>query len=74
MAKFEYKELAHRVGSKESTVVTLVTDMEKGTSEIKIEKQIREYYPTKDLKKVMQLFEDLGAGNGRVIPKLKDLT
>lgn len=71
---FQYKELARRLGSGESTVVTLVTDMREGTSEICIEHQIRERFPTSKLDEAMRLYEDLGKGNGRVSPTLRALT
>lgn len=53
--------------------VELVADTGTGETQLVISKTIIERYPITDYEKVMKLHEDLNAGGGRKVFKLKDL-
>ena len=60
-------------GGGEGTEVMIVIDIDKGTTKVKVEHRISEYFDIKDYDQAVHLYKSLTGGNGRRMYKPSDL-
>lgn len=72
MEQVIYNELRRVSGSRETTTLTLVTDLKTGKSEIDIKKTISKTYKATDHKTAFEDFEAITGGGGRPALTIED--
>lgn len=71
--EYIFYETHSTIGGSEGSKVTIVINVQDGTTQVRVDKSISEYFDIKDYDKAVDLYERLNCGSGRKMWKLEEI-